>query len=70
MSENEITSTVIDEAILIHQALGPGLLESVYEVVLCFELNRRGLEAKRQVPVPFKYNPRNGSWTCVLSVLD
>ncbi len=52
MTENEIGSVVVDSAITIHRELGPGLLESVYEVVLAEELQRRGLSVKRQVAVP------------------
>jgi GxxExxY protein len=55
MTENEIVKIVVDAAIGVHRALGPGLLESVYEVVLCHELRRRGLTAERQVPVAIEY---------------
>jgi GxxExxY protein len=43
MTENEIATAVVDAAFKIHTTLGPGLLESVYEAVLDFELQRRGL---------------------------
>jgi hypothetical protein len=46
MTENEIGSMVVDSAIGVHRALGPGLLESVYEVVLAHELQKLGLEEK------------------------
>ncbi len=52
MTENEIGRIVVDAAIAVHRALGPGLLESVYEVVLAHELTSRGLAVQRQVPVP------------------
>lgn len=55
MTENEIGREVVDAAVKIHSALGPGLLESVYEVVLARELERRGLAAERQVSVPIEY---------------
>ena len=55
MTENVIGTIVVDAAIAVHQELGPGLLESVYEYVLAEELKRRGLTAKRQVPVPINY---------------
>ena len=45
----------MDAAIAVHRALGPGLLETVYEVVLAHELAERGLQVKRQVPVPIRY---------------
>jgi GxxExxY protein len=50
-----IASEVIGAAIQVHTALGPGLLESVYEVCLCHELTRRGLRFERQVPFPVVY---------------
>lgn len=56
MHENEIGTIVIEEAICIHRALGPGLLESVYEVVLARKLSDRGLEVRRQVAVPIVFN--------------
>ena len=55
MTENEIGTIVIEAAIAVHQALGPGLLESVYEIVLAHELQRRGLRVERQVAVPIEY---------------
>ncbi len=55
MTENEIGCIVVDAAIAVHRALGPGLLESVYEAVLAHELSKRGLSVKRQVVVPVIY---------------
>lgn len=55
MDENEIGREVVDAAVKIHMALGPGLLESVYEIVLAKELERRGLSVKRQVVVPIEF---------------
>ena len=51
MNENEIGKIVVDAAIAVHRELGPGLLESVYEVVLAQELRERGLNVELQVPV-------------------
>jgi hypothetical protein len=51
MDENDIGREVVDAAIAVHRELGPGLLETVYEVVLLDELQQRGLHAERQVPV-------------------
>lgn len=56
MTENEIAKIVIDAAFRIHQRLGPGLLESVYEIVLAYELRKRGLEVQRQSPIPIRYD--------------
>ncbi|MEI8205691.1 MAG: GxxExxY protein [Kiritimatiellales bacterium] len=55
MNENEIAKETVDAALKIHRSLGPGLLESVYDVVLAKELETRGLRIQRQVPVPIKY---------------
>ena len=55
MTENEIARTVVDAALKIHRALGPGLLESVYEATLAHELRNRGLGITRQVGVPVYY---------------
>ena len=56
MKENDIGSIVVDCAVRVHQRLGPGLLESVYEIVLSHELQKRGLSVERQVPVPITYD--------------
>jgi GxxExxY protein len=55
MSENEIAKEVVDAAYKIHTRLGPGLLESVYETVLAYELERRGLLVVRQQAIPVVY---------------
>ena len=51
MTENEIGKIVVDSAITVHRELGPGLLETVYEVILAHELQQRGLRVERQVPI-------------------
>lgn len=57
MSElDEITGNIVDAAFRLHVGLGPGLLESVYEVVLARELERRGFSVARQLVVPFEYD--------------
>ena len=55
MDGNEIGTQVVDAAVRIHRNLGPGLLETVYEVVLARELTGRGLKVERQVPVAIEY---------------
>jgi GxxExxY protein len=55
MTENEISRIILDECFAIHQELGPGLLETVYEVVLAQALQMRGLHVERQVPVPIEF---------------
>ena len=51
MTENEIGKLVVDSAVTVHRELGPGLLETVYEVILAHELRQRGLRVERQVPI-------------------
>jgi iron complex transport system substrate-binding protein len=53
---NLISGTIVDAAFHIHSALGPGLLESVYEVILARELETRGLQVERQKPVPIMFD--------------
>jgi GxxExxY protein len=55
MKENEIGSIIVDCAVELHRNLGPGLLETVYEVTLARALERRGLAVQRQVAVPIEY---------------
>ncbi len=53
--ENEISGIILNAAITVHRKLGPGLLESVYERVLEYELKRRGLIVERQKPIAIEY---------------
>jgi GxxExxY protein len=55
MTENEIGKICVDVAIAVHRELGPGLLETVYEIVLAHELGQRGLIVNRQVPIMISY---------------
>jgi len=55
MTENELSYQIIGAALKLHKELGPGLLESVYETALGYELGELGLEVKRQVPISFVY---------------
>ncbi len=55
MHINEITHAVIGAAMEVHRSLGPGLLESSYEVCLCRELDLRGIPFERQRPLPVSY---------------
>ena len=56
MEENEISKIVLDAAIMVHRTLGgPGLLESVYQDALVFELESRGLHVEKEVCVPVRY---------------
>ena len=56
MTENEVAKEIVDACFRIHIKLGPGLLESVYEEVLAYELNNRGLLIRRQAPIPIVYD--------------
>ena len=53
---DELSRIVVDECIRIHRELGPGLLESVYEVVLAAVLERQGLRVECQLPIDIRYN--------------
>jgi GxxExxY protein len=55
MTENQVTESIIGCAIEVHRALGPGLLESIYEECLAVELDLRGLSFERQICVPIRY---------------
>lgn len=55
MNENEISYKIIGAAMELHKALGPGLLESVYENALAYDLKELGFEVKTQVPMPLVY---------------
>jgi len=55
MDINELTEKIIGICIKIHQILGPGLFESIYEEALCYELSRAGLKFERQKPIPVYY---------------
>lgn len=53
--EERVAKGIVDAAFAVHKALGPGLLENIYEVCLCHELGKRGLSHRRQVTVPIVY---------------
>lgn len=55
MTENEIAKAIVDAAFQIHIRLGPGLLESVYQEVMAYELRKRGLRVLAKQPVPIVY---------------
>lgn len=55
MTENELSSLIIGAAITVHTELGPGLLESIYETCLFWELSEIGLDVKRQIELPVLY---------------
>jgi len=55
MNENEIGTFVLDTAVYLHKKLGPGLLESVYEIILVKLLSKKGLYVQRQVAIPVEF---------------
>ncbi len=59
MNENDLSYLIRGAAFKVHSALGPGLLESVYEVALSHELTKKGLEVRNQVGIPFVYDEIN-----------
>jgi GxxExxY protein len=56
MRHNEISGAIVDAAYQLHAKLGPGLLESVYEELLSYELTKRNLKVERQKQVPVFYD--------------
>ena len=59
MTHNEIAAIIVDVALEIHKRLGPGLLESVYEEVLFYELKKRGLQVEKEVPISVEWDDLN-----------
>lgn len=59
MTENELSVLIIGAAIDVHKQLGPGLLESSYEICLAYELKQKGLEVNTQFPLPIVYKEVN-----------
>ncbi len=58
MDENRLSNDIIGAAIEVHRTLGPGLLESIYENALVFELEQRRIELRRQLEMPVVYKGR------------
>ena len=56
MTENEIASICVDSIFAVYKELGPGLLESIYQKVLLYELRKRGLEAVSELQIPIHYD--------------
>lgn len=55
MDENQISYLIIGASLQIHRSVGPGLLESAYEIALIYELQKAGLKVRNQVALPFHY---------------
>ena len=55
-AEEAVATKIVDAAYAVHKALGPGLLEKVYETCFCHELTKRGLAYRRQVDIPIEYD--------------
>ena len=56
MKINDISGTIVDRSMKIHQALRPGLLESVYQRILAYELRKVGLKIETEVPIPVEWD--------------
>jgi len=56
MNENSLSKIIVDAAFRVHCKAGPGLLESAYETILAYELEKRGLRVCRQVSIPILYD--------------
>jgi len=54
--EEAVAAKIVDAAYTVHKALGPGLLEKIYEVCFCHELTKRNLSYQRQVDIPVEYD--------------
>jgi GxxExxY protein len=54
--EESVAKQVVEAAYAVHKALGPGLLEKIYEVCFCHELTKRGLFYQRQIDIPIEYD--------------
>ncbi|MCH8317388.1 MAG: GxxExxY protein [Bacteroidetes bacterium] len=54
--EEQIGRAIVDAAYIVHKALGPGLLEKVYEVCWCHVMNKKGYKVKRQVDIPIEFD--------------
>jgi GxxExxY protein len=67
--EEEIGKAIVEAALRVHRALGPGLLEGVYEVCFCHELTKLGHQVRRQVLVPIIYDGMVFEETLRLDVL-
>jgi GxxExxY protein len=59
MKLNEVSGIIVDCALLVHRELGPGLLESVYEILLADTLAERGLTVARQCPIPIRFGNKS-----------
>ena len=55
MVENEIGKCIVDSAVQVHRETGPGLLETVYEIILVHQLRQRGFQVEQQVAIPIEY---------------
>ena len=67
--EESLAKTIVDCAYVVHRALGPGLLEAVYEHCFCYEMQKRKLPYRRQVSVPLSYDGNRLPWGVRLDVL-
>ena len=69
MTDNQLSYQIRGAIFEVYNTLGPGLLETVYEEALCFELHQRGLKVERQLEVPIRYKEASLSTPLRLDVL-
>jgi GxxExxY protein len=67
--EESLAKTIVDCAYTVHNILGPGLLEAIYEHCFCHELQKRNIPYKRQVSIPLTYDGNKLPWGVRLDVL-
>ena len=67
--EEHLAKEIVDCAFKVHKQLGPGLLEKVYEICFCYELNKKGIANQRQVSIPIYYDEMVFNEGLVLDVL-
>ena len=70
MNENEVGTAVVASSMRVHSALGPGLLESAYELCLSYELSQSGLPVRRQIEIPLRYKDVEIDHGYRLDILD
>jgi len=69
MTDNQLSYQIRGAIFEVYNTLGPGLLETVYEEALCFELHQRGLKVERQLEVPIRYKEASLSTPLRLDVI-
>ena len=69
MDQDDLTYRIIGLAMRVHRVLGPGLLESIYEKCLCYELGQAGIPFSRQAPLPVQYGNMTLESGCIADII-